>query len=190
MLEISPADIAEIEECGELNGSPVKMIKTTGGYYVAIGKDKKGQMKPVGTGPHKAICSFMVEKMNPGFSPLIAKNEGDNPEVTDLTKNLEDSKINKGYTLHSIRENECNHKIVLSHHLAEVASADVQISDNMAKMSAPIFNSDYNDASRVFGLKKSFYEGIFFIAEKEGAGKVFVAKEDGSDMFTVNLENE
>ena len=190
MLEISPADIAEIEECGELNGSPVKMIKTTGGYYVAIGKNKKGQMRPVGTGPHKAICIFMVEKMNPGFRPLIAKNEGDNPEVTDLTKNLEEDKIAKGYTLHSIRENECNHKVVLSHHLAEVASADIQVYDDTAKMGVPTFNSDYSNASRTFGLKKSFYEGILSVAEKEGAKNVSIVKEDGSNMCTVKLENE
>ncbi len=186
MLEISPADIAEIEECGELNGSPVKMIKTTGGYYIAIGKDKKGKTKPVGTGPHKAICAFMVEKMNPGFRPLIAKNEGDKPEVTDLTKNLEADRIAKGYTLHSIRENECNHQVVLSHHLAEVASAEVQISDGAAKMSAPVFNSDY----RASGLRKSFYEGILSTAEKEGAKKVSVKKEDGSHMCTVKLGDE
>ena len=183
MLEISPADIAEIEDCGELNGAPVKMIKTTGGYYIAIGKNKRGQTRPIGTGPHKAICVFMVEKMYPGFRPLIAKNEGDNPEVTDLTKNLEEDKIARGYTLHSIRENECNHKVVLSHHLAQVASADVQIFEDSAKMGVPVFNSDY----RIKGLRKSFYEGILSVAEKEGAKNISITKEDGSDMCTVNL---
>ncbi len=186
MLEISPADIAEIEECGELNGSPVKMIKTTGGYYIAIGKDAKGKMKPIGTGPHKAICEFMIEKMNPGFRPLIVKNEGDNPEVTDLTKNLDEDIIARGYNLYAVKENEYNSKVVLSHHLAEVASVDVLVYGDLASMSAPVFNSDY----RVSGLRKSFYEGVLSVAEKEGANKVSVTKEDGSHMCMINLDNK
>jgi len=186
MLEISPADIAEIEECGELNGSPVKMIKTTGGYYVAIGKDKTGRIKPIGTGPHRAICEFMVEKMNPGFRPLIVKNEGDNFSVIDLTKSLDEDKIARGYNLYAVKENEYNSKVVLSHHLAEVASADVGFLDDLASMSAPIFNSDY----RVSGLRKSFYEGVLSVAKKEGANKVSITKEDGSSLCSVILGNK
>lgn len=186
MLEISPADIAEIEECGELNGSPVKMIKTTGGYFVAIGKDKRGNMRPVGTGPHRAICEFMVEKLNPEFRPLIAKNEGENPEVTDLTKNLDEDKIVRGYNLYAVKENEYRNKVILSHHLAEVASADLEVSGDLASMSTPIFNGDY----RLSGLRKSFYEGVISVAEKQGANKISITKEDGSHMCMVNLDDK
>ena len=183
MLEISPSDIEKIEEIGELEGYPVKLIKTTGGFYIAIGK-KKGKIQPLATASHAAIAKFMCEKMCPDFKPSIMKTEGFKEKVVDFSSSLNKNIFDRGYSLYSVQESDHIHRIVLNHHYAEVASVGMEVDGEKAYMDTPTFNSEY----RVSGLRKSFYEAVMDAAENAGAKRVSVTKEDGSQLCVVNLK--
>lgn len=105
-MNITPNEIAEIEDIGTLDGSPVKMIRTKGGFVIAVGKPKgKMQDEALSAGSHPAIVKYNLEKMHPGFQPSLMKSENfnDSAVVEKHSHYLSNELRKSGHDLYSVQ---------------------------------------------------------------------------------------
>lgn len=102
-MEIKPSEVEEVKVIGKLHEDDVKLVKTKGGFYVAIGKKKKDANKAdaLAAGSHQALVAHQVEKMHgQSFQPVMAKSEAEKlPEVEDMSDILPDMAKNSGLEL-------------------------------------------------------------------------------------------
>jgi hypothetical protein len=105
---IKPSEIKSVEDIGFMDNSPVKMVRTIGGLFVATGKlAGRKEEEALAAGSHPGIVKHNIEKMyGAKYQPTLAKSEGAIEEpVTEHTSQLDSSLSNKGYSLHSVQSN-------------------------------------------------------------------------------------
>lgn len=75
-MQITAQEIAAVEDAGMLDQSPVKMIRTKGGFWIAVGK-LRGRFKEeaLAAGSHPAIVKYNLSKQYPGFQETLMKSE-------------------------------------------------------------------------------------------------------------------
>ena len=104
---ITPNEVENIEDIGELDGSPVQIIQTKGGLYVAAGRPN-GKKDPefLAASSHPAVVKFNVEKQFKGrFRPALNKSEtGSEPVVMHHDQYLSSGLANKGYSIYTIQK--------------------------------------------------------------------------------------
>ena len=102
-MEIKSNEVEEIKVIGKLNGDDVKIVKTFGGFHIAMGKKDKNSRKPeaLAAGSHQALVAYQIEKMHgTEFKPEFFKSEAEQlPQVEDLSKDLPDMAKNAGVEL-------------------------------------------------------------------------------------------
>ena len=105
-MQITPNEVDSIEDIGVLNGKNVKMIKTKGGFFIAIGH-KRGDPtdSALAAGSHPAIVKFNLERQCPDFQPAMQKSElmGMEPKVENHSHFLSDVLRKSGHDLYSIQ---------------------------------------------------------------------------------------
>lgn len=75
-MKITEQEIAAIEEAGMLDQSPVKMIRTKGGFWIAVGKPRgKLREEALAAGSHPAIVKYNLSKQYPTFQESLMKSE-------------------------------------------------------------------------------------------------------------------
>lgn len=104
-MQITPEDIDHIDEAGSMNGSPVKLIRTKGGFWLAIGKRKgKHSEEALAAGSHSAIVKYNLEKQFPEYQPSLMKSEGAiEPTVDKHSHFLGDDLRKSGHDIFSIQ---------------------------------------------------------------------------------------
>ena len=108
-MQITPNEISSIEDAGILNGSPVKLIRTKGGFWIATGKPKgEYREKAIAAGSHPAIVRFNIEKQFPDFQPSMMKSENfsDTSVVEKHSHFLSDDLRKSGYDIFSIQDGD------------------------------------------------------------------------------------
>jgi len=108
-MQITPNEIDSIEEAGMLDGSPVKMIRTKGGFWICVGKPKgKFKEEALSAGSHPAIVRFNVEKQHPDFQPAMMKSEllSDNTVVEKHSHYLSEDLRKSGHDVYSIQKGD------------------------------------------------------------------------------------
>lgn len=123
-MEIKPNEVEEVKVIGKLHDDDVKLVKTKGGFYVAVGKKKKESNKAdaLAAGSHQALVAYQVEKMHGNsFQPVMSKSESDKlPKVEDMTEILPDQAQNSGLELFVLEKYNhidfifCKHNIELA----------------------------------------------------------------------------
>jgi hypothetical protein len=74
---IDEKQIKSKDRIGTLDGEPVLLYKTHGGFNLVVGK-KNGKNTTFGTGPHPGLAKFIAKKNAPGIVMLsMAKSEED-----------------------------------------------------------------------------------------------------------------
>lgn len=104
-MKLTPNDILTVHEIGTINRNPVKLLRTKGGYWIAVGR-KKGSVseEPLGAGSHSAIVKFNLEKQYPDFEPALTKSEGGfEPIVENHSHFLNEDLKKGGYDVYSIQ---------------------------------------------------------------------------------------
>jgi hypothetical protein len=104
-MQITANEIDRVEEVGQLHGNSVKMIKTKGGFWIALGR-KKGKIseEALSAGSHPAIVKYHLEKQFPEYQPNMMKSEGQaNPIVVSHSHFLADNLRKSGYDIFSIQ---------------------------------------------------------------------------------------
>ena len=98
-LSLQPADIDVVEDAGVLDGQPVRLARTKGGFWMAIHRGKV-----LAGGSHPAIVKHSVSKMYHGFQPVMCKSEGFEEAVVDQHSHfLSDDLRKSGHDIYSIQ---------------------------------------------------------------------------------------
>jgi hypothetical protein len=108
-MQLTPNEISDIEEIGLLNGTPVKMIRTRGGFHIAVGRPKgKMQEEALAAGSHPAIVKYNVERQHPDFQPSMMKSEllSSPTKVEKHSHFLSDDLRKSGHDLYSVQSGE------------------------------------------------------------------------------------
>ena len=98
-MNLQPADIDTVEDAGILDGQPVKLARTKGGFWLAIHKGKV-----LAGGSHPAIVKHSISKMHSGFQPVMCKSEGFEESVVDQHSHyLSDDLRKSGHDIFSVQ---------------------------------------------------------------------------------------
>jgi len=130
-MEIKPSEIASVDSLGLLDGEDVKLVRTAGGLYLAIGKVRgKNQEEVLAAGSHPAIVRYNIEKSYKSFQPALMKSEAVSPElVSGFSDLLPQEMRDKGYDFYVIKKS--NHvDLVLTKSQLEVLRYQGSLVDN------------------------------------------------------------
>lgn len=127
-MKISPKEIASVDVIGELNGSNVSLLKTTGGLWIAVGKRNPGGGDEVlFAGNHPAIVRHKLKKSYSFFKPSMNKNEGAGlPEAVSFGIYGQDEAF--------FIENGHSVDIILAKGGMQILKAECSINDNQLKI--------------------------------------------------------
>lgn len=106
-MDIKADEISNVEEAGMLDKHPVKMLRTKGGFWIAVGKPKgKHKEEALGAGSHPAIVKYNLEKQYPGFEPALMKSEmfNDSAIVEKHSHFLSDELRKSGHDVYSVQD--------------------------------------------------------------------------------------
>lgn len=105
-MQITPNEIDTVEDVGTLNKSPVKMIRTKGGFWIAVGRLKgKAKEEALAAGSHPAIVKFNLEKQYSDFQPTMMKSEffSDGSIVEKHSHFLSEELRKSGHDIYSVQ---------------------------------------------------------------------------------------
>lgn len=125
-MNITPNEIHSIEEAGTIDGHGVKMIRTKGGFWIAVGKPKgKFREEALAAGSHPAIVKFNLEKTYPTFQPALMKSEyfSDNAVVEKHSHFLSEGLRKSGHDIYSVQEGD-NVNFHITKHNMKIASVN------------------------------------------------------------------
>lgn len=174
-MEILPKEVESVKTIGNLHGEDVKLVKTRGGFYIAVGKKGQNTKKAeaLAAGSHGAIVNHALSKeYGQSFQPAIFKSEQDQLEdVKDrscfLSKNLSD----KGLELYVLNKNN-NLDFVLYRHGLTVGEYKAEISQNSLLIKSHTFNNKLYSSEQVKEISEAI-AGVMDEAMKEnGLSKV------------------
>jgi len=75
-MQITPNEIDSIEDVGMMNGFAVKLLRTKGGFHIAVGRNAgKAMDEALAAGSHPAIVKYNLEKQYAAFQPAMMKSE-------------------------------------------------------------------------------------------------------------------
>lgn len=105
-MNITPNEIESIEDVGMMNGAPVKLLRTKGGFHIAVGR-ANGKMidEALAAGSHPAIVKYNLEKQYTSFQPAMMKSEIslNTAVVTKHSHYLSDDLKKSGHDVYSIQ---------------------------------------------------------------------------------------
>ena len=164
---IDPKEVDTIDVIGKLNGSDVKLVRTKGGFHVAIGKaTRSGQETALSAGSHPAIVKYNVEKAYPSFELSMAKSESEQgPEVRDLSSGFRKEIYDLGYGLYSLTKGEAVEFRVTKHDV-DMGSIGASVEGDTLS----IKNKSIRKSMIPAGLRKSIAEDIAKIVSAHGKG--------------------
>jgi hypothetical protein len=123
-MSLKPEDIDTIEEAGILDGQPVKLARTRGGFWLGIcnGKVLSG-------GSHPAIVKHTIGKMHPNFQPVMCKSEAFSDAIVDRHSHFLSDELRKsGHDIYSIQTNDDIEFQITKHNL-KIASIHTRLQD-------------------------------------------------------------
>lgn len=139
---LNPKEIEHIEEAGMLDKHPVKMIRTKGGFWIAIGR-QRGRLREeaLAAGSHPAVVRYNLEKIYPDFQPAMMKSEAMNDSViVDKHSHwLSDDLRKSGHDIYSIQDGS-RIEFQITQHQAKVASVEGHLEKDTVvidKLAAP-----------------------------------------------------
>jgi hypothetical protein len=128
-MNITPNEIESIEDVGMMNGAPVKMLRTKGGFHIAVGRNQ-GKMidEALAAGSHPAIVKYNLEKQYLAFQPAMMKSEiSINPAVvTKHSHYLSDDLKKSGHDVYSIQSGT-NIEFQITKHDVKVGSVQATL---------------------------------------------------------------
>lgn len=128
-MEIKPSEIEHVEQIGTLNGNPVRLLKTVGGFWICLGRPKSAtREEALAAGSHPAIVKYNVEKQFSEFQPSLAKSEtfSSSEKIVGFTELLPSTMRSRGYEMYSILDqNKADY--VLTRYGSEVHSFSAEI---------------------------------------------------------------
>lgn len=144
-MDILPNEVESVETLGKLFDDDVKMVKTLGGFFLAVGKKNKNSKKAeaLAAGSHPAIVGHQLYKdFGSDFQPIVAKSEHDRkPDVEEKTHYLPSDSIKNGLQLFALSKGNdmefvlYKYGITLGKYTAEAIGNSLTIKDKYFKKS-------------------------------------------------------
>lgn len=98
-MNLKPEDIDQVEEAGILEGQPIKLVRTRGGFWMAA--NHKGILA---AGSHPAIVKHQLSKMFPNFQAAMCKSESMSDALVEKHSHfLSDDLRKSGHDIYSIQ---------------------------------------------------------------------------------------
>lgn len=140
-MNLQPSDIDQVDDAGILDGQPVKMIRTKGGFWMAIHKGKV-----LAGGSHPAIVKHSVSRMHNSFQPAMCKSEGFEDSIVDQHSHyLSDDLRKSGHDIFSIQTAN-NVEFQITKNNLKVASVTGSIQDGSLFIDEVNFPKEFSKA--------------------------------------------
>lgn len=144
-MNLTPNQIDVVEDAGMLDGGPVKLVRTTGGFWMAIAKPKgKYKEETVAAGSHPAIVKYQLEKQYPTFQPTLMKSELliDSTKVKKHSHFLSDDLRKSGHDIYSIQKGNSIEFQITKHNM-KVHSIEGTIKDKTLEIKNANFDKQF-----------------------------------------------
>ena len=140
-LSLQPDDIDTVEEAGMLDGQPVKLLRTKGGYWMSVHKGKV-----LSGGSHPAIVKHAISKMYHNFQPVNCKSEGFEDAVVDQHSHfLSDDLRKSGHDIYSLQSGQ-NIEFQITKNNLKVASVSGLLQDDSLFLNELSFPQEFKQA--------------------------------------------
>lgn len=124
-LNLQPDDIDTVEDAGMLDGQPVKLARSRGGFWMGIAKGKI-----IAGGSHPAIVKHTISKMFPSFQPVMCKSEGFEEAVVEKHSHFLSEDLRKsGHDIYSLQTGN-DIEFQITKHNMKVASVNATIQND------------------------------------------------------------
>lgn len=162
-MEIKPNEVESVKTIGSLFNDDVKLIKTIGGFYVAVGKKSryKKEVEPLAAGSHFALVNHQIEKeYKSEYQPAIMKSESDAmPVVEEFTQKLPQHMVNEGFQAYTLTKND-NVNVVVTKLGVEMINVEGQLTLEGLTNLKPISKSAELDSKQISKICFVFSEFI------------------------------
>lgn len=140
-MNLQPSDIDVIESGGMLDGQEVKLLRTKGGFFMAVHKGKV-----LSGGSHPAIVKHTLTKMYPNFQPAMCKSEMFSDGIVDsYSHHLSDDLKKSGYDIYSI-QNGTNIEFQITKNNLTIASTKSSLLDESLFIDTLKFPKEFSKA--------------------------------------------
>lgn len=133
-MDIKADEIESVKTIGNLFGKEVKLVKTSGGFHVAVGQKSKNSKKKeaLAAGSHQAIVAHNIAKQfGADFQPAMAKSEHERlEEVVEKTQYLPREAIERGIELFTLSKGD-KHDFMLAKHGLALAKYEGEIENGL-----------------------------------------------------------
>jgi len=128
-MQITANDVDRIEDSGTIDGNPVKLVRTKGGFWLALGRRKyKSSEDVLAAGSHPAIVKYQLEKQFPDYHPAMMKSEGFvEPLVMSHSHFLSDDLRKNGYDIFSVQTGP-SVEFLITKHNSQIATVNSEFS--------------------------------------------------------------
>jgi hypothetical protein len=132
-MQLTPQDIDKVQEIGLLDGNKVSLVRTKGGFWIALGKKRnKASEEALAAGSHPAIVKYNLEKQFPDFRPALTKSEsGIEPIVAKHSHFLSDDLRKSGHDIFSIQTGNVVDFQITKHNSKVANASGYMDSDNL-----------------------------------------------------------
>lgn len=147
-MKITPEEIDTIEEIGMLHKDPVKMIRTKGGFWIAVGRPRnKHREEALSAGSHPSIVKYNLSKLHPDFQPSLMKSETkmDSNIVKNHSHCLPKDLVKSGHDIYSV-QNGNNIEFQITKQNVKIGSSDCTLENNSLIIKNININKEFSNA--------------------------------------------
>ena len=154
-MEILPSEVESVRTIGNLHGDDVKLVKTHGGFHIAIGKKSKTSRKAeaLAAGSHQGIVAHQIAKQyTEDFQPAIFKSEGEQLEkCEENTSFLPPKHVDFGLELFTLNKG-LNYDLILYKHGITLGKYETEVSGDKLLIKSHDFKTKTpnDDIARAF----------------------------------------
>jgi hypothetical protein len=155
-MHLTPNDVASVGDIGTISGNPVKLVRTKGGFYIAVGR-KRGSIneEALGAGSHSAIVKYNIEKQYPEYEPKLEKSEsGIEPIVEEHSHFLSDDLRKSGHGIFSIQSGP-SVEFQITKHNTNISSVKGNIDSDSLLLSSLNIPKEFSKAMAGATLEKA-----------------------------------
>jgi hypothetical protein len=161
-MQITPNEIDSIEDAGDMNGKPVKLLRTKGGFWIAVGTPQgKMREEALAAGSHPAIVKYNLEKQYAAaYHPMLQKSEMMTPAVVvNHSKHLSEDLRKAGHDIYSIQTGQ-NIEFQITKHDIKVATSSATLQKDAMMVSLENVPREFSGALAGAALDKALASGV------------------------------
>ncbi len=161
-MNLTPDEVDTVEDAGTLHGNPVKLLRTKGGFWMAIGRQRgKAREEALAAGSHPAIVKYNLEKQFPDFQPAMMKSEllSSSVKVEKHSHFLSDALRKSGHDIYSVHNGD-KIEFQITKHNVKIHSVDTAIDKGAIVFDSMSFGKEFTRALAGATAEKALECGV------------------------------